>query len=132
MSERSHTEQKLHIKDLLREHMGPDNAISMVDIYLKVNGWPVAPHKKYDQTRPIRSFIELLRHEGCPIGIKDGKNGGYFWARNSRDLEPTVRKFHARAMSSLKQMSALKNIPFSDLIRQLEFEYKQELSIPSG
>jgi len=112
-------------KAVLRRHIGPDECIKMVQVYYEVTGILVTPGKQYDETRMIRSAIEQLRTDGHPICIKDGKNGGYFWARNSADLEPTIRRFHSRALASLKQEASLKKIPFGDLLKQYEIDFDQ-------
>lgn len=122
--DRQHLKQK--VDDLLQQHLGNDNCILMNEIYVSITGGHIIPNRRYDQTRIIRSIIKDLREDGRPIGIKPGSNGGYFTARNDEELESTIRLFHGRAMSSLKQEAALKRISFSELLEQYELELSQE------
>lgn len=120
-------ELKQRIRDVLREHVGPDDCITMTQLYRAVTGAHVIPQRRYDQSRVVRSLVEQLRREGCPIALKAGTGGGYFWARDERELDPTVRWFHQRAMSSLKQEAALKRMPFGDLLQQYQLEFETDL-----
>ena len=120
-------EMLVAVKICIRQHVGHDNAISQYEVYRSVTGLPIVPGRKYDHTRIIRSIVEQLRREGCPIGNRSGAKGGYFWASHLPDLDPTIKSFHSRAMSSLKQEAALKQISEVELIKQ----YQLELSLPS-
>lgn len=113
------------VKALLKTHEGPEAAITMTELYARVTGAVVIPWRRYDQTRLIRSVVEQLRREGCPIGLKGGPAGGYFWARNDEELKGTIGWFHERAMSALKQEAQLKRLHPGELIRQYEIELKE-------
>jgi len=130
MSMDVHDQERLEIKfkvdALLKKHMGPDDCILMNEIFVEVTGGHIIPNRRLDQTRFIRTIIKELREQGCPIGIKGGKNGGYFTARNDEELKKTIETFHSRAMSSLKQEAALKRISFNELLEQYELELSQE------
>lgn len=117
---------KVRVRELLNKHQGPDDCVLMNEIFVEVTGNHIIPTRRYDQTRIIRSIIVDLREEGCPIGIKAGSNGGYFWARNDEELESTIQTFHKRAISSFKQEAALKRIPFGKLLEQYELELSQQ------
>lgn len=110
------------VRGVLREHRGPEACITMTQLYHAVTDDLVIPQRRYDQTRIVRSVVEQLRREGCPIALKAGIGGGYFWARSEAELDTTVRWFHRRAMSSLQQEAALKRVPFGELLRQYHLE----------
>ncbi len=126
MSDLDRAEIKEKVDALLKEHMGQDNCILMNELYVRVTGGHIIPFRRYDQTRFIRSIIKELREAGRPIGIKSGNHGGYFTARNDEELESTIKTFHSRAMSSLKQEAALKRISFNELLEQYELELSQQ------
>lgn len=117
---------KDQVRALLREHVGPENCITMTQLFHHATGEPVIPNRRYDQSRIVRSLVEELRRDGCPIGLHGGINGGYFWARSADELDPTVQWFHRRALSSLKQEAALKRVPFEELLKQYQLEFHNE------
>ncbi len=114
------------IHNILQQHQGPEDCITMIELHHRSSGEVIVPWRKYDQTRITRSIIEQLRREGVPVGNRSGSEGGYFLARNDEELKPTINVFHARAMSSLGQEAALKRMPFEELLRQYELELQQE------
>lgn len=114
---------KHDIKNLIRQHVGPANAIKMVTVFVEVTGEIIIPWKRHEQTRPVRELVNQLRNEGCPIG---SCRGGYFWARDEKELDGTLAKLHTSAMTSLKTEAALKRISFSQLLKQYEIEFSAE------
>ena len=116
-------ELKNNVLNILKQYCGPDDCIKMAVLFYQATGENIIPARRYDQTRNVRSVICELRNEGSPIGNKSGKDGGYFMARNEKELQETVGAFHSRAMSSLRQEAALKRIPFGELLKQFELEY---------
>lgn len=117
---------KERIKAALKEHEGPEAAITMTELYARITGAVVIPWRRYDQTRLVRSVVEQLRREGCPIGVKGGNSGGYFWARNEEELKGTIGWFHERAMSALKQEAVLKRLHPGELIKQYALELENK------
>ena len=126
MDDQERSALKVRVRDILMVHKGPNDCVLMNEIYVEVTGYHIIPTRRIDQTRIIRSIIVALREESCPIGIKAGSGGGYFWARNDAELEATIVTFHKRAISSLKQEAALKRIPFGELLEQYELELSQQ------
>lgn len=116
---------KHDIKNLIRQHVGRDNAIKMVTVFVEVTGEIIIPWKRHEQTRPVRELVNQLRNEGCPIG---SCRGGYFWARDEKELGPTLDTLHSQAMTRLKTEAALKRIPFGQLLKQYHLEFSQESS----
>lgn len=107
---------------LVRAHEGPDDCITMTEIYSRITGEPVIPWRRYDQSRIVRSLIEQLRREGCPIGHKGGRHGGYFWAADKAGLEATARMFRSRGISAFKQEAALRRMSNKDLLKQYQID----------
>lgn len=104
----------LHI---LEHHRGPDASITMLQLFVAATGEIVIPGRKYDQTRIIRSVIDQLREEGTPV-CYDGS--GYFLARNTADIEPTVRHLESRALSHFKTAANLRRCSVQDLLRRYQ------------
>ncbi|HEC12296.1 MAG TPA: hypothetical protein ENI80_03460 [Acidiferrobacteraceae bacterium] len=123
---------KRNIIKLLEDHQGPDNCIKMADLHHFATGENIIPSKKTDQSRIIRAIITELRREGMPIGNRGGKYGGYFLARNPKELKPTERVFHKRAMSSLQQEAYLKRAPFKDVLAQHQLEFETQENQDNG
>lgn len=117
------------VQALLQQCHGPQAAIRMVDLFAAATGDVVIPGKRYDQTRVLRSLVEQLRRDGCPIGHG---NGGYFWADDPADLDATIRWFHARALASLRQERALRRVPFAQVLAQhaLDFDARPDEAPP--
>lgn len=113
---------KANIKRVLQLHVGADACISMAQLHRAASGELIYPGRRYDQTRATRSCVAQLRREGCPIGYRMGRAGGYFWAASARELESTIHTFHGRALSSLAQEKALRRITSAQLARQIELE----------
>lgn len=106
------------LMELSQRHSEQD-AITMAELFVKVTGDHIIPMRKYDQTRIIRSVIKQLREEGQPIA---DCSSGYYMADSTAALQPTIDKFHHRAMSSLRTEAALKKIQPGSLIKQYELE----------
>lgn len=119
-------ELKQKVREVLERHRGPDDCVNMFELFHAVTGQPVIPGRKINQTRLIRSLVEQLRREGCPIALRSGSEGGYFWARTEEELKSTIAWFHERAMSSLKQEATLKRMNPGEVIKQYEMELKEE------
>lgn len=120
-----------HLKDdienILRKHQGPDDCITMDEVYMAVTGEKfIVPWNRHSQTRIIRSIVNQLRMEGSPVGIVSGKGGGYFWARNMGELESTISKLRKSALTSLRTEAALKRLSTPDLLDQYKLELEQE------
>lgn len=110
------------VRHVLERHEGRDQPITMAALFAITTGETIVPGRRYDQTRIVRSLIEQLRREGLPVA---NSPRGYFLARDDEELAPTIRAFHQRAMSSLRQEKALKRVSFEDLLRQYELELRR-------
>ena len=122
----------MRVRAVIEQYRGPKQAIRMIDLFALVTGETVIPGRKIDQSRLMRSLVDQLRRQGCPIGIKGGSDGGYFWADDPADLDLTIRWFHQRALSSLRQERALRRVPFAQVLEQhrLDFDAQPDDPLP--
>lgn len=67
--------------------------------------------------RRLRLVIEALRTAGH--GVCGHPAHGYYMAQNAADLDRTCEFLYARAMTSLRQVAALKRVAMPDLRGQL-------------
>lgn len=110
----------IEVKNFLQHQCrGPENALRMHHIYTAVTGERTVPANRINKTRILRSIVEQLRLQSCPIG--DNKDG-YFWATTPAQLEPTLNKFHSRTLNGLAVESALRNVSQTMLIGRIQTE----------
>lgn len=126
MSERA--ELKAAVKRALRRR-DPSNPISMTHLFIQVTGEHVIPARKHEQSRVIRALVKELRLDGSPIAFAGGPRGGYYWARDEGELEPTIRSLHSHAMSNLQVEAALKRVPFDQLLTQYQIEFETDSEV---
>ena len=89
---------------ILRYHRGRGNALPRKDLLwtLKQDGWAVTD-------RAMRIQINLLKKQGRPICGASGIGGGYYLARNWKELLEYINtELHPRAMDLLEQEKALR------------------------
>ena len=92
------------ILSILRFHKGKEDAIPRDDLLemLKMHGWETGD-------RAMRIQINLLKKQGHPICGASGIGGGYYLARNWKELMEYINtELHPRAMDLLEQEQALK------------------------
>lgn len=111
----------LHI--LQTECRGPSNAMPMKNLYQRITGRVITPAKRIDATRTLRSIVSQLRDNSHPIA--DGEDG-YFWATTPAELEPTIKKFHARALTAMRTEAALRHISLVQLMARKQTELELE------
>jgi hypothetical protein len=66
--------------------------------------------------RDVRHLVMELRTDGHHVCGKPGS--GYFMAQNAEELNETLVFLHDRALSSLKQVAAMKRVSVPDLFGQ--------------
>ncbi len=118
-------ELRRRIREILEEHTA-DHPITMIALFQAITGEVVIPWRRYDQSRIVRSLVEELRREGMPVAHKSSAGGGYYIARNAKELQPTVDWFHVRALSSLRQEAALRRMRPGELVKQYELELNRQ------
>ncbi len=100
------------VLDVLGDHTGSGNGISARDLVRKICGVSTA-----NGERRLRMVIEALRNAGHRIGAHPST--GYFLAETDTELESTCEFLYSRAMTSLKQVAAMKRVALPDLRGQL-------------
>lgn len=105
----------------LSRHIGERNGVSVENLTDELGGWHGARRwRQKAEERRVRKRIEELRREG--VHICATPESGYFIAETSEELQATCRFLFARAMTSLKQVAAMKNISLPDLEGQLKLK----------
>lgn len=90
---------------LMSFHIGQEKTISRQDLLNELHNQGFGMGD-----RAVRAQINLLRKQGEPICSTGGVDGGYYYARDWRELmDYTERELHSRAMDLLEQEQALKH-----------------------
>jgi len=100
------------VLDVLGDHAGARNGISARDLVRKIVGVSTAGGE-----RKLRQVIVALRDAGHPIGGMP--DTGYFLARSDDELDATCEFLYSRAMTTLRQVAALRRVALPDLRGQL-------------
>jgi hypothetical protein len=96
----------------LSRHIGETNGIRGKDLVIEMLGGT----SEYRERR-LRRIVERLRTEGHHIcGIPEE---GYYLAATPEELDHTCLFLHDRAMTTLKQIAAMKRVSLPDLKGQL-------------
>jgi hypothetical protein len=97
----------------LSRHIGADRGVTGHDLAREIAGVFVDGGTE----RHLRKVIESLRRQGYHVcGMP---KAGYFMAANEGDLIETCEFLYARSMTSLEQVSAMRNVSLPDLRGQL-------------
>ena len=106
------------VLDVLGDHQGAGNGISARDLVRKVCGISTAAGE-----RSLRSVVEALRLAGHRIAAHPST--GYFLAQTDDELDDTFEFLYSRAMTSLRQISAMNNVAMPDLRGQLRLRLER-------
>lgn len=100
------------VLDALLDCVGAKNGISAKNLVCHLYGgyYPACE-------RHLRKIIETLRRDGHAIA--GTPNTGYFYARTADELDETCEFLYSRAMTSLRQVAAMKRVALPDLRGQL-------------
>lgn len=113
-----HEITKDRVLEVLSEHIGADRGIRAADLTTRVAVRVfITPGEGTAVERRIRSLIEDLRLEGHHICAHP--TTGYFIAATEQELQTTCEFLYQRAMTSLRQVAAMKRISLPDLRGQL-------------
>ena len=105
----------------LRRHIGADNGASAATLVQEIRGATSPGHE-----RALRHQIEELRRDGHHIC--GHPSTGYFVARTEDELLRTCGYLHARAMTTLTQIAAMRRVSVPDLRGQLRLPTEHEAS----
>jgi hypothetical protein len=98
----------------LSHHIGKDNGIHVRDLVARITGQQTA-HEPME--RRVRQIVTELRMEGHHVCAHPAR--GYFMASSPEELNETCEFLYDRAMTSLSQVSRMKQISMPDLRGQL-------------
>lgn len=108
--------------EILNNHHGPHECITMERLYRTITGDIVIPYKRNNQSRIVRDLVAQLQEEGHPICHKSGKYGGYFLGTKKEHIEKEATWFRARAMTSLQRSQVLMKQTNDELLAQLKID----------
>lgn len=101
------------VLEALARRVGAANGASARQLASDILGTPAEPGDE----RRLRTVIEQLRNEGHPVCATPEE--GYHHAANADDLNRTCVYLTRRAVTSLRQVAAMKRIALPDLYGQL-------------
>lgn len=115
------------VLEVLSRHIGKASGISAAfladECYGAVEHVLTSPNPRSVSRRALRQAIMELRLKGCHIcGTPET---GYHMAEDANELNQTTAFLLARAMTSLRQISAMKNVALPDLYGQLNIPYEK-------
>lgn len=103
---------------VLSRHIGRENGATAEQLARELSGSAVPLQSLTTVlTRQLREAVVQLRLEGHHVCATP--ENGYFLAANAEELDATCIFLHERAMTSLKQIAAMKRISLPDLRGQL-------------
>lgn len=98
--------------DYLGDHVGVANGQTAREVVLAICGFATAFGE-----RRLRTLVVALREAGHPVCADP--DHGYFMAANDAELDASCEFLFGRAMTSLKQISAMKRVAMPELRGQL-------------
>lgn len=102
------------VRLVLAAHVGRERGIGAVELWRKITGETVASGVA---ARKLRSLIEALRLDGEHICATP--ETGYYYARTEDELEASCQHLFNRAMTSLRQVAAMRRVSLPDLAGQM-------------
>lgn len=107
---------KASVLQALSHHIGAAKGIHADQLAREVVGVPTDKGTE----RQVRKCIEELRRDGNHVC--GTPRDGYFMAATPEELDQTIKFLYDRAMTTLKQLSAMKKIALPDLAGQLHIK----------
>lgn len=100
----------------LERHIGADHGCSAARLVIEICGlYATRAHE-----RALRTLIEELRRQGHHVCGTPAE--GYYMAATEAELLRTCEFLHARAMTSLAQIAAMRRVSLPDLRGQLRLQ----------
>ena len=122
MIEPDRAELKRRCIEVLQQHQGPDNCITMEELFRTISGEVVIPKRANNQSRIVRDLVAQLQHEGHPVCHRSGTYGGYFMGTEKAHIEKEAKWFRSRAMTSLMRSKNLLNQTNGELLKQVALD----------
>lgn len=106
------------VLEVLAKHIGKDRGVNIHALANEVTGFNVVLSRDRSAIeRRVRKLVEELRIEGQHVCAHPAN--GYYLAANADELEDTCKFLYERAMTSLRQVAAMKKVSLPDLHGQL-------------
>lgn len=102
------------VQQALSRHIGIALAVHGRELVYEITGVQDDPAL----LRQLRHVIEALRRDGAHVC--GTPTSGYFMAETPEELNQTCEFLHDRAMTTLSQVAAMKNVSLPDLRGQLK------------
>ena len=100
----------------LSRHIGKANGLSIGNLVYEATGAEPCPASE----RQCREIVVELRNAGAHVCSHPSR--GYYMAANPEELEECCRYLCDRALTSLKQVAAMKRVALPDLHQQLHID----------
>lgn len=110
----------------LVRRVGPANGASVRELASEILGTPSEPADE----RLLRKVIEQLRNDGHAVCATPEE--GYHHAADAADLERTCLYLTRRAVTSLRQVAAMKRVALPDFFGQLGLPNPDDTNAPGG
>ncbi|MEP7041884.1 MAG: hypothetical protein ABI843_02410 [Dokdonella sp.] len=107
------------VLDVLADHVGAANALTARELVTCICGVTTA-----NGERRLRTVVEALRCAGHKVAAHPST--GYFLAETADELNTTCEFLFSRAMTSLRQVAAMKGAALPDLRGQLRLPLTNE------
>lgn len=107
-----------HLLQVMQKHIGMGNGASADSLCREIRALPDGPVTC--TPRHLRKLVHELREkEGQHIGAHPSR--GYFIAETTEELDVCCEFLRARAMTSLKDIAAMRRVSLPELMGQLRF-----------
>lgn len=103
----------------LQGRVGAANGVTATKLVIEI-----ADRVSEADERRLRDCVTYLRHQGHPVCATPGD--GYFIAANDQELNDTCQLLYGRAMTSIKQVAAMKKKALPELAGQLGLPVNQD------
>lgn len=111
------------VRNILKQHVGKQNAISAMNLYCLATGAHEIPAKKNNQTRIIRSVIRELQTK-FQLPVMSGN--GYYIADSDAELKVFVEMKITTASRMFGLANKLSGIPIDRMVEQLKIKLENE------
>lgn len=98
----------------LQHHIGRENGIHVRELVRRITGLAEVPEQHERQVRHIVVALRMQGHHVCAT-----PDAGYFIAATAEELDQTCTFLYDRAMTTLQQVSRMKQVSLPDLRGQL-------------
>lgn len=119
-------EAKARLLEVLFDHIGKENAVSMDVLFEKV--YSEAAPNKINDTKKVRKLITAVRNQGRAIAstcARDG--GGYYIPRAGSELEEYLRRMlHQPALRKLAMEAKIRKVSLPELIGQMSINFEAQ------